>query len=58
MDQSNNPPIPASSSYSFGGSGAFYSFLAALGASFFSSLTGAWVAAVRASSSGILYLNK
>ena len=58
MDQSNNPPIPASSSYSLGGSGAFYSFLAALGASFLASWTGAWAATVRASSSGILNLNK
>lgn len=60
MNQSNNPPIPTSSSYSFGGSGAFgayfLAYLAGL-SSFFSfgaSWTGAWV---RASSSGILNLN-
>jgi len=58
VDQSKRPPIPTSSSYSFGGSGAFgasflASFFSYFFSSFFSSLTGADEAA-RASSSGIL----
>ena len=41
-DQSNNPPIPPSSSYSFGGGGtSFFAFLS----SFFAYSFGAWTTA-------------